>query len=83
MNHLKIVRLGIARTHGWIELAPTVPTSSSQRGLTVYNLLPGFILAQNYDGPLKLSNGPYPIQMHATFKILMGHLKFLWALRNI
>ena len=39
----------------------------------------GLILAQNYDGPLKWANGPYPIQLHANFKILMGHLKFLWA----
>ena len=34
-TNLKFVRLGIAQTHGWVELAPTVPTSSSQRGLTV------------------------------------------------
>ena len=32
---LKIVRLGIARTHGWVEHAPTVPTSSSHRSSTV------------------------------------------------
>ena len=32
---LKIVRLGIARTHGWVELAPMVPTSSSHRSSTV------------------------------------------------
>ena len=35
-TNLKIVRLGIARTHGWVELAPTVPTSSSHRSSTVY-----------------------------------------------
>ena len=38
-TNLKIVRLGIARTHGWVELAPTVQTSSSQRGSTVFVLL--------------------------------------------
>ena len=32
---------------------------------------------------LKWANGPYPIQMHANFQILMGHLKFLWALCKI
>ena len=35
-TNLKIVRLGIARTHGWVELAPMVPTSSSHRSSTVY-----------------------------------------------
>ena len=35
MNQLKIVWLAIARTHGWVELAPTVPKSSSQRSSTV------------------------------------------------
>ena len=39
----------------------------------------GLMLAQNDDGPLKWANGPYPIQIHANFQILMGHLKFLWA----
>ena len=34
-TNLKIVRLGIAQTHGWVELAPTVPTSSSHRSSTV------------------------------------------------
>ena len=34
-TNLKIVRLGIARTHGWVELPPTVPTSSSHRSSTV------------------------------------------------
>ena len=29
--NLKIVRQGIARTHGWVELATTVPTSSSHQ----------------------------------------------------
>ena len=46
-------------------------------------LSPGIIPAQNDDGPLKWTNGPYPIQIHANFKILMGHLKFLWALCKI
>ena len=32
---LKIVRLGIARTHGWVELVPTVHTSSTHRSSTV------------------------------------------------
>ena len=36
----------------------------------------GLILAQKDDAPLKWANGPYPIQMHANFQILMGHLKF-------
>ena len=43
----------------------------------------GIILAQNDDGPLKWANGPYPIQIHANFQILMGHLNFLWALCKI
>ena len=43
----------------------------------------GLILAQKDDGPLNWANGPYPIQMHANFQILMGHLKFLWALCKI
>ena len=34
-TNLKIFWLGIARTHGWVELAPTVPTSSSHRSSTV------------------------------------------------
>ena len=34
-TNLKIIRLGIARTHGWVELTPTVPTSSSHRSSTV------------------------------------------------
>ena len=37
-TNLKIVRLGIARTHGWVELAPMVPTSSSHRSSTVPHL---------------------------------------------
>ena len=50
--------------------------------LLVANLLPadnfvGLILAQNDDGPLKWAIGPYPVQIHANFQILMGHLKFL------
>ena len=36
LTNLKIVRLGIARTHGWVELAPTVLKSSSHRSSTVY-----------------------------------------------
>ena len=35
-TNLKVVRLDIARTHGWVELAPMVPTSSSHRSSTVY-----------------------------------------------
>ena len=35
-TNLKIVRLGITRTHGWVELAPTAPTSSSHRSSTVH-----------------------------------------------
>ena len=35
LTNLKIVRLGISRTHGWVELTPTVPTSSSHRSATV------------------------------------------------
>ena len=48
-----------------------------------YNSKAGIILAQNDNGPLKWANGPYPIQIHANFQILMGHLKFLWALCKI
>ena len=33
-TNLKFVRLGIARAHGWVELAPTVQTSSSHRSST-------------------------------------------------
>ena len=36
LTNLKIVRQGIARTHGWIELPPTVPASSSHRSSTVH-----------------------------------------------
>ena len=43
----------------------------------------GLILAQNDDGPLKWAYGPYPIQIQANFQILMGNLKFLWALCKI
>ena len=46
-------------------------------------LATGIILAQNDDGPLKWANGPYPIRIHANFQILIGHLKFLWALSKI
>ena len=37
-TNLKIVRLGIARTNGWVELAQTVPRSSSQWSSTVYSV---------------------------------------------
>ena len=37
----------------------------------------GIILAQNDDWPLKWTNVPYPIQIHANFQILTRHLKFL------
>ena len=43
----------------------------------------GLIRAQNDDGPFKWANGPYPIQIHANFQILIGHLKLLWALCKI
>ena len=36
----------------------------------------GIILAESVDGRLKWANGPYPIQIHTNFQILMGHLKF-------
>ena len=36
MNYtLRIVSLGIARTHPWVDLAPMVPTSSSHRSSSV------------------------------------------------
>ena len=35
-TNLKIVSLGTDLTHGWVELAPMVLTSSSYRSLTVY-----------------------------------------------
>ena len=35
MNFFEIFNLGIARTHGWVELVLTVPTSSSHRSSTV------------------------------------------------
>ena len=38
------------------------------------------ILDINDDGPLKCAIGPYPIQIHANYIILMGLSKFLWAL---
>ena len=53
------------------------------RGTQAYLNPAGFILAQNEDGPLKWADGPYPIQIHANFQILMGHSKFLWALCKI
>ena len=46
-------------------------------------LKPGLILDQNDNRPLKRANGPYPIQKHAYYIILMGLLKFLLALCKI
>ena len=44
----------------------------------------GLILAQNDDGPLKWASGPYPIQIHANFQILMGHFEiFMGTLQNL
>ena len=43
----------------------------------------GIILDQHDDGPLKRANGPYPFQIHADYIVLMGLLKFLWALCKI
>ena len=43
----------------------------------------GIILVQNNGGPLKWASGLYPIQIHANYIILMGLLKFLWALCKI
>ena len=40
----------------------------------------GIIIDQNDGGPLKWANGLYPIQIHANYIILIGLLKFLWAL---
>ena len=51
--------------------------------ISIISIMPWIILAQNDDGPLKWATGPYPIQIHANFQILMGHLKFLWALSKI
>ena len=64
---------------------PTEPLHStfSVQPLKRQEKMPEIILAKNDDGPLKWTNGPYPIQIHANFKILMGHLKFLWALCKI
>ena len=47
--------------------------------LSMVTLKSVIILDQNDDGPLKWANGPYPIQIHADYIILMGLLKFLWA----
>ena len=44
-TNLKIVRLGIARTHGWVELAPMVPMSSSHRSSTVLTNLFRYLFA--------------------------------------
>ena len=46
-------------------------------------LKPGIVLDQNDDGPLKWANGPYPFQIYADYILLMGLLKFLWALCKI
>ena len=51
--------------------------------LSMVTLKSGIILDQNDDGPLKWANGPYPIKIHADYIILMGLLKFLWALCKI
>ena len=40
-------------------------------------------LDQNDDGPFKCANGPYPIPIHTDYIILMGLMKFLWALCKI
>ena len=44
------------------------------------SLKSGIILDKTYDGPIKWASGPYPIQIHANYIILMGLLKFLLAL---
>ena len=44
------------------------------------SLKSGIILDKNDDGPIRWANGLYPIQLHANYIILMGLLKFLWAL---
>ena len=44
------------------------------------SLKSAIILDKTDDGPIKWDNGPYPIQIHANYIILMGLLKFLWAL---
>ena len=52
-------------------------------GKKIVTILPGLILAQNDDGPLKWAIGPYLIQIHANFQILMGHLDiFMGPLQN-
>ena len=51
--------------------------------LLIVTLKSGIILDQNDDGTLKWTNGPYPIQIHTDYIILMGLLKFLWALCKI
>ena len=47
---------------------------------SMVTLKSGIILDQTDDGPLKWANGPYPIQIHANYIILMSLLEFLWAL---
>ena len=44
------------------------------------SLKSGIILDKTDDGPTKWFNGPYPIQIHANYIILIGLLKFLRAL---
>ena len=48
--------------------------------LSMVSLKSGIILDKTDDGPIKWANDPYPIQIHANYMILMGLLKFLWAL---
>ena len=51
--------------------------------LSMVTLQSGIILDQNDGGPLKWAIGPYCIQMHANYLILMGLLKFLWVLCKV
>ena len=44
------------------------------------SLKSGIILDKTVNGPIKWANGPYHIQIHANYIILMSLLKFLWAL---
>ena len=43
--------------------------------ISMVTLKSGIILDQNDDRPLKWANGPYPIQIHAEYIILMDLLK--------
>ena len=51
--------------------------------ISMVTLKSGIILDLNDDGPLKWANGPYPIQTHANYIILMDLLEFLWCLCKI